>query len=31
MLGLQGLDLGGTGGCASPQLTVTDTVVVTIG
>ena len=29
--GLQGLDLGGTGGCASPQLTVTDTVVVTIG
>jgi hypothetical protein len=29
--GLQGLDLGGTGGCASPQLTVTDTVIVTIG
>ncbi len=29
--GLQGLDLGGTGGCASPQLTATDTVVVTIG
>jgi hypothetical protein len=29
--GLQGLDLGGTGGCASPQLTATDTVIVTIG
>jgi hypothetical protein len=30
-LGLQGLDLGGVGGCPSPQLTVTDTVQVTIG
>lgn len=29
--GLQGLDLGGTGACASPQLTATDTVIVTIG
>lgn len=29
--GLQGLDFGGVGGCVSPQLTVTNTTVVTIG
>ncbi len=30
-LGIQGLDYLGTGGCPSPQLTLTDTIVVTIG
>lgn len=30
-LGLQGLDFLGSGGCASPQLTLTDTIVMTIG
>jgi hypothetical protein len=29
--GLQGMDLGSTTGCASPQLSTTNTVVVTIG
>ncbi|MDO8348714.1 MAG: hypothetical protein Q7T30_00640 [Planctomycetota bacterium] len=30
-VGIQGADFLGTGGCASPQLTFTDTMVVTIG
>ena len=30
-LGLQGLDFLGSGGCPSPQLTLTDTIVMTIG
>jgi hypothetical protein len=29
--GVQGLDFGGTGGCAAPQLTLTDTMVVVLG
>lgn len=30
-VGLQGLDFGGAGGCAAPPLTLTDTIVLTIG
>ena len=30
-VGFQGVDVFGTGGCASPQVTLTDTMVVTIG
>jgi hypothetical protein len=30
-IGIQGADLNGAGGCVAPQLTLTDTMVVTIG
>lgn len=30
-IGIQGADLNGVGGCAVPQVTLTDTIVVTIG
>jgi hypothetical protein len=30
-IGVQGLDYLGTGGCPAPQLTLTDTVVLTFG